>query len=52
MSDHETITVALAYAALALVGPFVLTRLMRWAESSDAQNLAQEIGTALERVAR
>jgi hypothetical protein len=52
MTDHETITVALAYAALALVGPFVLTRLMRWAESSDAQSLALEIGTALERVAR
>jgi len=52
MSDHETATVALLYAALALVGPFVLTRLMRWAESTDAQSLAWEIGTALERVAR
>jgi hypothetical protein len=52
MTDHETITVALAYAALALVGPFVLTRLVRWAESADAQNLAREIGAAVERVAR
>ena len=52
MNDNETITVALAYAALALVGPFVLTRLVRWAESSDAQNLAVEIGTAIEGVAR
>jgi hypothetical protein len=52
MTDHETLTVALAYAALALVGPFVLTRLMRWAESSDAQSLAMEIGTAIEGVTR
>jgi hypothetical protein len=52
MTDHETITVALSYAALALVGPFVLTRLMRWAESSDAQSLAREIGNAIEGVAR
>jgi len=52
VSDHETITVALLYAALALVGPFILTRLMRWAESSDAQSLAREIGTAIEGVAR
>jgi hypothetical protein len=52
MTDNETITVALAYAALALVGPFVLTRLVRWAESSDAQNLAREIGAALERATR
>jgi hypothetical protein len=27
VTDNETITVALAYAGLALVGPFVLTRL-------------------------
>jgi hypothetical protein len=52
MTDHETITVAFAYAALALVGPFILTRLMRWAESADAQSLAMEIGTAIEGVAR
>ena len=52
MSDHETITVALLYAALALVGPFVLARLIRWAESDDAQNLASEIGYALEGVVR
>jgi len=52
VTDHETITVAVLYAALALVGPFILTRLMRWAESTDAQSLAREIGTALERVAR
>jgi hypothetical protein len=52
MSDHETITVALAYAALALLGPFVLTRLIRWAESDDAQRLASEIGYAIEGVAK
>jgi hypothetical protein len=52
MTDHETITVALAYAALALVGPFVLARLIRWAESDDAQNLATEIGYAIEGVVR
>jgi len=48
MTNHETITVALAYAALALVGPFVLSRLLRWAESDDAQRLASEIGYAIE----
>jgi Kef-type K+ transport system membrane component KefB len=52
MTDHETITVALAYAALALVGPFILTRLFRWAESDDAQRLATEIGYAIEGVVR
>jgi len=52
MTDNETITVALAYAALALVGPFVLSRLLRWAESDDAQRLACEIGAAIEEVAR
>lgn len=52
MSDEETITVALAYAALALAGPFVLARLVRWSESTDAQNLAREIGTALGGVTR
>lgn len=52
MTDNETITVALAYAALALVGPFVLTRLLRWAESDDAQRLAAEIGYAMEGVTR
>jgi hypothetical protein len=48
MTSHETITVALLYAALALVGPFVLTRLIRWAESDAAANLACEIGYAIE----
>jgi hypothetical protein len=52
VTDNETITVALAYAALALVGPFVLTRLARWAESSDAQSLAMEIGAAIEGISR
>ena len=52
MTDNETITVALAYAALALVGPFVLSRLIRWAESNDAASLASEIGYALEGVVR
>jgi hypothetical protein len=48
MTDSETLTVAFAYAALALVGPFMLTRLLRWAESDDAQRLASEIGYAIE----
>ena len=52
MTDHETITVAMLYAALALVGPFNLTRLVRWAESDDAANLAVEIGMAIEGVTR
>ena len=52
VSDNETITVALLYAALALVGPFILTRLLRWADSADAQRLACEIGAAIEEVAR
>jgi hypothetical protein len=52
MTDHETLTVALAYAALALVGPFVLTRLIRWAESDDAQRLASDIGYAIEGVVK
>jgi hypothetical protein len=52
MTDNETLAVALAYAALALVGPFVLTRLVRWAESDDAQRLAVEIGTAIEGAVR
>jgi len=52
VTDHETITVALAYIALALVGPFVLSRLIRWAESDDAQRLAREIGYAIEGVVR
>jgi hypothetical protein len=52
MTDNETLTVALLYAALALVGPFVLTRLIRWAESDDAQSLAVEIGYAIEGVVR
>jgi hypothetical protein len=52
VTDHETITVALLYAALALVGPFLLTRLARWAASDDAQNLATEIGYAIDGVMR
>jgi len=52
MTDNETITVALAYCALALVGPFVLTRLLQWAESDEAANLACEIGYAIEGVVR
>jgi hypothetical protein len=47
VTDHETITVALLYAALALVGPFVLSRLARWAESDDAANLLSEVGVAM-----
>jgi hypothetical protein len=52
MIDNETITVALAYCALALVGPFVLTRLILWAESSEARLLVLEIGTCIEEVTR
>jgi hypothetical protein len=52
MIDNETLTVACLYAALALVGPFVLSILLRWAESDDAQRLACEIGAAIEEVAR
>jgi hypothetical protein len=52
VSDNETLAVALAYAALALAGPFVLSRLLLWAESDDAQRLANEIGYAIEGVVR
>ena len=52
MTDHEALTVALLYAALALVGPFLLSMLLRWAESDDAKNLASEIGYAIEGVVR
>jgi hypothetical protein len=52
MTDHETLTVALLYAPLALVGPFLLSMLLRWAESDDARRLACEIGAALEEATR
>jgi len=52
MTDHETLAVACLYAALALVGPFVVSMLLRWAESDDAANLAVEIGYAIEGVVR
>jgi hypothetical protein len=52
MTDNETITVALAYAAFALVGPFLISMLIRWAESEEAANLACEIGAAIEGVTR
>jgi hypothetical protein len=52
MNDHEAITVAMLYAALALVGPFIASMLLRWAESDDARRLACEIGAAIEEVAR
>jgi hypothetical protein len=47
VTDHETITVALLYAALALVGPFLLTRLARWAASDQAASLLSDVGVAL-----
>jgi hypothetical protein len=50
--DNETITVAIAYVGLMLVGPVILTRMMQWAASRDAANLAVEIGYAIEGVAR
>ena len=52
MIDNETITVALLYAALALVGPFLISMLMRWAESKEAESLLVEIGAAIEGVTR
>jgi hypothetical protein len=52
VSNHETITVALVYAALMLVGPVLLTRVMQWANSKEAANLALDIGYAIEGVAR
>ena len=52
MNDHETITVALLYAALALVGPFLLTRLARWAESDQAASLAAEIAMVVDEVTK
>jgi hypothetical protein len=52
MTDSETLTVACLYAALALVGPFIVSMLLRWVESEDAQRLACEIGAAIEEVAR
>jgi hypothetical protein len=52
VTDHETITVALLYAALTLVGPAMLTRLMQFALSNDATNLAAEIATVVEGVTR
>ena len=48
MNDHEALTVACLYAALALVGPFLLSMLLRWAESDNAKRLACEIGAAME----
>ena len=52
MTDSETLTVACLYAALALVGPFTMSMLLRWAQSDDAASLAREIGYAIEGVAR
>jgi hypothetical protein len=52
MSDDETIAVAVVYAAFALVGPLMITMLMRWCESQDAENLLVEIGAAIEGVTR
>jgi hypothetical protein len=52
VTDHETITVAIVYAALMLVGPVILTRIMQWANSKEAANLALEIGHAIEGVTR
>ena len=51
MIDNEAITVAIAYFALAFAGPFIITRLLRWAESKEAASLAVEIGMAIERAA-
>ena len=52
MIDHEAITVACLYAALAMAGPLMLSMLLRWAESDDARRLACEIGAALEEATR
>jgi hypothetical protein len=50
--DNETITVAVSYAAFALVGPFLISMLMRWCESQEAESLVLEIGAAIEGVTR
>jgi hypothetical protein len=47
VTDNETITVALLYAALALVGPLLLTRLASWAASDQAAILLSEVGVAM-----
>jgi hypothetical protein len=52
MSDDETIAVAVSYAAFALVGPFLISMLMRWCESREAENLVLEIGAAIEGATR
>jgi len=52
MTDHETIAVAVSYAALALAGPWFVSAFLRWLESDEARLLALEIGTLVEEVAR
>ena len=46
MSSTLRALAALLTAALALVGPFVISMLMRWSETQEAANLAAEIGAA------
>jgi len=52
MTDHETLAVAVTYAALALAGSAMLARLSRWAESDDGKRFAVEIGNAIEGATR
>ena len=52
MIDHETIAVAVTYAAFALVGPWMVTMFLRWLESDEAGRLAVEIGAIVEEVTR
>jgi len=34
--------------AIALIGPALLTRLVQWAESDDADNLAREVSAMID----
>jgi hypothetical protein len=52
MIDNDTIAVAVTYAAFALLGPWTVTQLARWAESDHARNLAGEIACVIEEVTR
>lgn len=48
MSSYETIAVAAMYAMFALVGPFMISMLLRWSASIEAENLMLELGSAVE----
>ena len=52
MTDNDTIAVAVTYAAMALLGPFFVSMVLRWSESQDAAELVSEIGAVIEEVTR